>query len=50
MQSNKRDKESKASPVRLFSLPYLTLSVNVFCTEVQWKIDITNHYITKSFV
>ena len=43
-------KESKASPVRLISLPYLTLSVNVFCTEVQWNLDITKLYITKSSV
>ena len=34
-------KESKASPVRLISLPYLTLSVNGFCMEVQWNLDIT---------
>ena len=27
-------KESKASPVRLISLPYLTWSVDVFCMEV----------------
>ena len=43
-------KESEDSPVRLISLPYLTLSVNVFCTEVQWNLDITNLYITKSSV
>ena len=43
-------KESKASPLRLISLHYLTLNVNVFCKEVQWNLDITNLYITKSSV
>ena len=36
------------------SLPYfitlLNFSVNVFCTEVQWNLDITNPYITESSV
>ena len=43
-------KESKASPICLISLPYLTLSVNVFCTEVQWNLDITNLRVTNDFL
>ena len=39
-------KESKASPICLISLPYL----NVFCTEVQWDLDITNLRVTNDFL
>ena len=40
--------ESFASPPYFITL--LNFSVNVFCMEVQWNLDITNLYITKSFV
>ena len=40
--------ESFASPPYFITL--LNLSMNVFCTEVQWNLDITNLYITKSSV
>ena len=40
--------ECFASPPYFITL--LNLSMNVFCTEVQWNLDITNLYITKSSV
>ena len=49
-QSIECDERIESLPICLISLPYLTLSVNAFCTEVQWNLDITNLYIAKSSV
>ena len=50
VQSSECDEriESFASPPYFITL--LNFSVNVFCMEVQWNLDITNLYITKSSV
>ena len=50
VQSSECDERITSFVSPLYFITLLNFSVNVFCTEVQWNLDITHLYITKSSV